>query len=417
MFSLTSRRSAGRAAIVYAELGTRVANSDNPRNQCPCGHAKLVKQNPPPRVNSPRVKSPPALPGNQTPSRGITNGSPPPLAAEPRQRLPPSPLATGEPRRAERTAQRGSESQSLAELGQHDGTHPPKRFWGSMAASTVAHVFLLLVMALIVTSGGTDGKTLPIVMISPSEQLPEIEDVALPVLEVVDFNPSAGVDDLPDDVFDLNLIEPAEAIEITGVEEDLGSFSVPVELGDTMLAVSSHAGNLMADIAGGRSGQSGGVGGGGGFGGELGRRLAREGGRTGAVQVSLVWNNLNDIDLHVVSPSGERIFYGNERSLCGGHLDVDMNALRMSPEPVENVYWPATRAPWGTYIVMVNYYSQKDQREALTKYEVHVLVDGVQQTFRGVLSKDMGQVVVTAFDRQPGRQQAMEASPTDEFPE
>ena len=58
---------------------------------------------------------------------------------------------------------------------------------------------------------------------------------------------------------------------------------------------------------------------------ELRARLEREGARSSDVQVSLMWNNYNDLDLHVVCPSGERIHGGNRKSACGGHLDVDAN--------------------------------------------------------------------------------------------
>ena len=47
--------------------------------------------------------------------------------------------------------------------------------------------------------------------------------------------------------------------------------------------------------------------------------------KSGEVQVSLFWSSKNDLDLHVVCPSGERIFYGNRNPASGGRLDVDMN--------------------------------------------------------------------------------------------
>ena len=58
---------------------------------------------------------------------------------------------------------------------------------------------------------------------------------------------------------------------------------------------------------------------------DLQARLDREGARSSDVQVSLMWNNFNDLDLHIVCPSGERIHGGNKISKCGGELDVDAN--------------------------------------------------------------------------------------------
>src|SRR5207237_4273195 len=45
-------------------------------------------------------------------------------------------------------------------------------------------------------------------------------------------------------------------------------------------------------------------------------------GFTGDVQVSVSWDAPSDVDLHVVDPSGEEIFYGNPASASGGQLDV-----------------------------------------------------------------------------------------------
>lgn len=54
---------------------------------------------------------------------------------------------------------------------------------------------------------------------------------------------------------------------------------------------------------------------------ELQARLEREGAKSSDVQVSLMWNNYNDLDLHIVCPSGERLHGGNKISACGGMLE------------------------------------------------------------------------------------------------
>jgi uncharacterized protein YfaP (DUF2135 family) len=50
---------------------------------------------------------------------------------------------------------------------------------------------------------------------------------------------------------------------------------------------------------------------------------------------------MNDLDLHVVEPSGEEISFSHRKSASGGELDVDMNAgSQRNDKPVENIYWP-----------------------------------------------------------------------------
>ncbi|MEZ6137280.1 MAG: hypothetical protein R3C53_20515 [Pirellulaceae bacterium] len=82
-------------------------------------------------------------------------------------------------------------------------------------------------------------------------------------------------------------------------------------------------------------------------------RVGKAGGKMGEVQFALAWKDINDVDLHVIVPSGERISHQHRRSKCNGMLDVDMNVDGESTEPVENIRW-ITGAPWGRFTVLVN---------------------------------------------------------------
>ena len=113
---------------------------------------------------------------------------------------------------------------------------------------------------------------------------------------------------------------------------------------------------------------------------DLAARLRREHAQTGDVQVSLMWNNRNDLDLHVFDPNGEEISYKLKRSKSGGWLDVDMNRDRGSAtnQPVENIFWPSAAAPIGTYKVYVHHYANHGGADP-TDYVVGVLVGGTAQ--------------------------------------
>jgi len=121
---------------------------------------------------------------------------------------------------------------------------------------------------------------------------------------------------------------------------------------------------------------------------ELRARLEREGARSSDVQVSLMWNNYNDLDLHVVCPSGERIHGGNRKSACGGELDVDANVRPDSRKPVENVVWPEGEAPSGTYQVFVHYYKKHKKRRSKdpTKFQVIANAYGDLMEYTGELT-------------------------------
>ena len=110
-------------------------------------------------------------------------------------------------------------------------------------------------------------------------------------------------------------------------------------------------------------------------------RLKRAGAKSGDVQISLFWNNVNDLDLHVQSPSGEVISYRKRRSRDGGELDVDMNVFGETRSPIENVYWPPGGAPAGEYVVAVDHYRNNGDRDP-TMFQVRVLIDGKEHWIR-----------------------------------
>lgn len=49
---------------------------------------------------------------------------------------------------------------------------------------------------------------------------------------------------------------------------------------------------------------------------EFAQRLQQAGAKSGNVQITLIWFNVNDLDLHCIEPSGNEIFYGNRRCMA-----------------------------------------------------------------------------------------------------
>lgn len=95
-------------------------------------------------------------------------------------------------------------------------------------------------------------------------------------------------------------------------------------------------------------------------------RVKEAGGRVeGELRTSLSWFNFDDLDIHVIEPNGNRIFYGKKESATGGKLDVDMNAgFSQSRTAVENIIWPdKSRMLEGTYQVKVNNYTKRETKD------------------------------------------------------
>jgi hypothetical protein len=104
---------------------------------------------------------------------------------------------------------------------------------------------------------------------------------------------------------------------------------------------------------------------------------------SGDVQVSLSWDGPSDVDLHVVGPDSNEIYFANRTTASGGTLDLDSNAgCSIDNVDNENVTWPSGRAPSGTYTVRVDYWSNCGVN--VSNYVVTVTVAGrTPQIFQG----------------------------------
>lgn len=96
------------------------------------------------------------------------------------------------------------------------------------------------------------------------------------------------------------------------------------------------------------------------------RVKAAGGNVNGVIRVSLSWFNYDDLDLHVIEPNGNEIFFQHCRKPAiapsTGQLDVDMNAgSGQTREGVENITWTDEKKMLeGVYKVYVNQYACRE---------------------------------------------------------
>lgn len=245
------------------------------------------------------------------------------------------------------------------------GRIPVRRVLGSTGTSIVVHLVILLILSVILIV--QQDKSNPVVIDGQLSELRGDADAAIDLSDPDVLEIRTTPLNLPTIS---NLIVPE-----SGIDEE-----VPVDL--TAIASSSEVKSgtgLSAAAAAVASGIQG--------------RVQKAGGRSGEVQFSLAWHSLNDLDLHVIVPSGEHISFSHRLSACKGNLDVDMNAESgatdsekiFSEAPVENVRWLNRAAPSGRFTIIVNQYQWRDGRRE-DPFELLVKLGDETQLVEGSVS-------------------------------
>lgn len=102
------------------------------------------------------------------------------------------------------------------------------------------------------------------------------------------------------------------------------------------------------------------------------------------VDVSLIWDNLNDLDLYIKCPDGELIYYLKRKAKNGGQLDIDRNVHNKikTLNPIEHITWE-NNPPKGKYEIMVNL-ANHDPKYIYSdnKYEVIIALNNGEEIRR-----------------------------------
>ena len=112
--------------------------------------------------------------------------------------------------------------------------------------------------------------------------------------------------------------------------------------------------------------------------------------------VNLQWYTKTDLDLHVIDPCGNEIYFSKRRAICSGGagtLDLDANALfGTTSRPQENIYWNSPAK--GTYTIKVHCFKWRERVSTPITYNVTVIDKGVRSDKRGQISSGQNILVL-----------------------
>ncbi len=121
---------------------------------------------------------------------------------------------------------------------------------------------------------------------------------------------------------------------------------------------------------------------------------------TGDFCCRLAWYNHDDLDLHLVEPNGNEIFYGSKISrFSNGQLDVDMNAGGGTTRtPVENIFYKMrSQLKEGMYHLFVNQYAKRESENVGFEVEIDFMGDVKHYSYEKAV-RDKTNVSVAEFE-------------------
>jgi uncharacterized protein YfaP (DUF2135 family) len=128
-------------------------------------------------------------------------------------------------------------------------------------------------------------------------------------------------------------------------------------------------------------------------------------GQPGDPRFNLVFNNQQnvDLDLHVIDPKGEEIYYYHKKGANGVTLDVDCLCGDCPNGPNENIFWPqGGSAPKGTYKFWVEYYETCRGASGTqnSEYTIRVAInEKVKATYTGTMTSGIRKSLVYTWEQ------------------
>lgn len=112
-------------------------------------------------------------------------------------------------------------------------------------------------------------------------------------------------------------------------------------------------------------------------------------GESGDLRINLQWYCKTDLDLHVIDPCGNEIYFSKRKATCNGGtgiLDLDANALiGTTTRPQENIYW--LKPSPGTYTIKVVCFKWRERSQNPISYNISIVDKNGRVDKRGTIAK------------------------------
>ena len=112
-------------------------------------------------------------------------------------------------------------------------------------------------------------------------------------------------------------------------------------------------------------------------------------GESGDLRINLQWYCKTDLDLHVIDPCGNEIYFSKRKATCNGGtgiLDLDANALiGTTSRPQENIYW--LKPSPGTYTIKVVCFKWRERTQNPISYNISIVDKNGRVDKRGTIAR------------------------------